>query len=252
MISLCATLRIRCSAFHDRPVYVEILRNRKLPYCDAATPAGEWNNGDAAESDNSNAQRHTYERAVILQLGQRDNDDNDDDDTNGPQQSHSRTPFGLAFTTLHLTDPRYIAYMHDANPGLGQFFAHFRIQPQFQLVRIGRDATVAHGDVVDDKEHGDGTDQSADNGTCDGTAHNSTMAASHEIRLDDTGCNNNNNNNSCRRNTMRIPITPRERAIMQTWDADSVGNFWREYTLCADGVECRIVEVLHARVMMVE
>jgi hypothetical protein len=111
---------------------------------------------------------------------------------------------------------------------LGQFFAHFRLQPAFELERIGRGAQAFKSRREDE----------------------TTVCGIYLDRKDDV------------EPTVR-GITEREQEILERWqhqnhatennngnmDTEDWGNFWRVYTLSARGMHCRIVEVLRRGVM---
>lgn len=98
LLTTCGNLQRVVSAYYNSRVSVEIVRNQQM-----------------TETDD-------YLRNVILSA----------------DVGVDTIPFGLALSRVSISDLKYASFYRDKQPGLGQFFQHYRLYPEFTLISVGR------------------------------------------------------------------------------------------------------------------
>jgi hypothetical protein len=115
-------------------------------------------------------------------------------------------PFGVALSAVQVTDENYLEFFRQHNPGLGQFFQHFKILPAYRMIMAGKDWRWDSKTAED--------------------------VLTNQLRLGDSISSQQSDwSDRC------TAITVREFGNE---------NIWRLYELVADGIECRILEVLRS------
>lgn len=143
----------------------------------------------------------TSHRAVVLGLHKNGNADLKH------HMAATNVAFGVALSTVKVTDENYLDFFRQYNPGLGQFFQHFRILPEYRMIAAGKEWQWHSKESMD--------------------------IISDQLRMHNIYIQHSEWLSRCQEITDReFPATSQQPPI------------WRLYELKADGIECCILEIL--------